>query len=225
MLDRGRRRAVAYYRVSTARQALTGTDAEDYGDSIATRQEACRRYAAEHGLEIIAEYPEPGGSGTAIDRRPRFRELLERVLHRRDVAAGLVYARSRALRNAYEALVTREEFRRLGVELLSTQESSETGPEGDLVTLILDGVNEYQSRKIGADVSLTMAAKPKTPTKRTRSGASPITASTPRPPPPTPSTGTATPKMRHRSPGSQPSTSKSRPRPGPGSRPSALRTR
>ncbi|WP_460546023.1 recombinase family protein [Glycomyces halotolerans] len=159
MSERGRRRAVAYYRVSTTRQAQTGTSAEEHGDSIAAQQAACHRYAAEHGLEIVAEYPEPGGSGTAIDRRPMFRELLERVLHRQDVEAVLVYARSRAFRNAFEAMVTREEFRKLGVELLSTQEPSEVGPEGDLVTLILDGVNEYQSRKLGADVSFKMGAK------------------------------------------------------------------
>lgn len=159
MAESGLRRAVAYYRVSTTRQAQTGTGAEKYGDSIATQQAACHRYAAEHGLELVAEYPEPGASGTAIDRRPKFRELLERVLHRRDVEAVVVYARSRAFRNAYEAMVTREEFRKLGVELLSTQEPSEVGPEGDLVTLILDGVNEYQSLKLGADVSFKMAAK------------------------------------------------------------------
>jgi len=159
MTEQHQRRAVAYYRVSTLRQAQTGTQAEEFGGSIASQQAACHRFAAEHGLEIVAEYPEPGGSGTAIDRRPKFRQLLERVLHQQDVEVVLVYTRSRAFRNAYEAMVTREAFRKIGVELLSTQEPSEPGPEGDLVTLILDGVNEYHSRKLGADVAFKMAAK------------------------------------------------------------------
>lgn len=152
------RRTVAYYRVSTLRQAQTGSEAEEFGASIASQQAACHRYASEHGLEVVAEYTEPGGSGTAIDRRPQFRQLLDRVLNQRDVEAVLVYTRSRAFRNAFEAMVIREEFRKIGVELLSTQEPCEAGPEGDLVTLILDGVNEYQSRKLGIDVSFKMAA-------------------------------------------------------------------
>lgn len=159
MPEKRRRRTVAYYRVSTTRQAQTGTEDEEFGDSIATQREACQRYAEQHGLDIIAEYPEPGGSGTAIDRRPKFQQLLERVYHQQDVEVVLVYARSRAFRNAYGAMATREEFRKQGVELLSTQEPSEAGPEGDLVSLILDGVNEYHSRKLGADVSFKMAAK------------------------------------------------------------------
>lgn len=76
----------------------------------------------------------------------------------RIVIGQLQLARSRAFRNAFEAMVIREEFRKIDVELLSTQEPCEAGPEGDLVTLILDGVNEYQSRKLGIDVSFKMAA-------------------------------------------------------------------
>jgi site-specific DNA recombinase len=153
------RRAVAHYRVSTFSQSQTGTEAEEFGASIASQQEACRRYTAEHGLEVVAEYVELGGSGTAIGRGPRFRELLDRAYHRQDVNAVVVYARSRAFGNAYETMATREEFCKLGVDLLSTQESAEAGLEGELVTLILDGVNEYQSRKLAADVSFEMAAK------------------------------------------------------------------
>jgi site-specific DNA recombinase len=152
------RRTVTYYRVSTTRQAQTGGQDEEFGTSIASQQAACHRFAAEHQLEIVAEYAEPGGSGTAIDRRPQFRQLLDRVLNQRDVEVVLVYTRSRAFRNAFEAMVIREEFRKIDVELLSTQEPCETGPEGDLVTLILDGVNEYQSRKLGIDVAFKMAA-------------------------------------------------------------------
>lgn len=152
------RRTVAYYRVSTTRQAQTGSQAEEFGASIASQQAACQRYASQHQLDIIAEYVEPGGTATAIDRRPQFRQLLDRVLNQRDVEVVLVYTRSRAFRNAFEAMVIREEFRKIDVELLSVQEPCETGPEGDLVTLILDGVNEYQSRKLGMDVSFKMAA-------------------------------------------------------------------
>ncbi|MCC3762663.1 recombinase family protein [Glycomyces sp. TRM65418] len=158
MSQQQRRRAVAYYRVSTTRQAQTGSQAEEFGSSIASQQAACHRYASQHELDIIEEYAEPGGTATAIDRRPKFRQLLDRVLHQRDVDVVLVYTRSRAFRNAFEAMVIREEFRKIDVELLSVQEPCENGPEGDLVTLILDGVNEYQSRKLGIDVAFKMAA-------------------------------------------------------------------
>lgn len=110
-------------------------------------------------MEVVSEYVEPGRSATSIDRRPKFQEMMARVRQGGDVDAIIVYARSRMHRDSTDAAITRKELRRLGVQLISIMDYTEDTYVGDLVAAILDGVNEYQSRASGADVSYKMAAK------------------------------------------------------------------
>lgn len=151
------KRAVLYLRVSDRGQVENDYDPE--GNSIPAQRAACTRKAEELGFEIVDEYVEPGRSATNTDRRPKFLEMMARVRNRSDVDAIIVYARSRMHRDSTDAAITRKELRRLGVQLISIMDYTEDTYVGDLVAAILDGVNEYQSRASGADVSYKMAAK------------------------------------------------------------------
>ena len=75
--------ALLLLRVSTPRQMQTDDDPE--GISLPTQREACQRKARELGLTIVDEYIEPGNTGTAIAKRPVFRQMMQRIHGERDV--------------------------------------------------------------------------------------------------------------------------------------------
>lgn len=73
-LGRNRVEAVAYYRTSSA--SNVGADK----DSLPRQQEAVRCYAKAAGLEVVAEFYDPGVSGAdPIEVRPGFAALLDRI--------------------------------------------------------------------------------------------------------------------------------------------------
>jgi hypothetical protein len=90
---------------------------------------------------------------------PRDFELI-RLLGRHSMSV-IVYARSRIHRNATDAGLTRRELKRLGVSRISVRDYTDESEVGDMVGTILDAVDEYQSRALGADIAYKMAAKAK----------------------------------------------------------------
>lgn len=151
------KRAVLYLRVSS--QAQVDTDYDPEGNSIPAQRTAGVKRAAELGAEVVGEYVEPGKSATSVDGRPQFREMMARIKHQGDVDYVIVYARSRMHRDTIDAAITKRDLRAAGVSLVSVMDYTEDTYIGDLVATVLDGVNEYQSRASGADISYKMAAK------------------------------------------------------------------
>src|SRR5436305_927489 len=66
--------AIAYYRVSTARQGKSGL-------GIEAQKTAVQRFAAAEGIEVIGEHVEveTGKGADALDRRPELKEALARA--------------------------------------------------------------------------------------------------------------------------------------------------
>ena len=64
-------RAALYLRVSTGRQA-------EHDLSIPDQRSQTAMWAAARGLQVVAEYIEPGASATD-DRRPEFQRMVERA--------------------------------------------------------------------------------------------------------------------------------------------------
>lgn len=69
---RGQNMLVAYYRVSTQKQGRSGLGLE-------AQQEAVKRFAEAHGLEIFYDYTEveTGKGADALDQRPELRKALD----------------------------------------------------------------------------------------------------------------------------------------------------
>jgi site-specific DNA recombinase len=151
------KQAVLYLRVSSRGQVDTDYDPE--GISLPAQREACRRRAAELGADVIGEYVEAGRSGTTVEGRPEFQKMMARIKAERDVDYVIVYARSRMHRNTIDAAITKRDLRSAGAVLVSVMDYTEDSAIGDLVATVLDGVNEYQSRASGADISYKMAQK------------------------------------------------------------------
>jgi DNA invertase Pin-like site-specific DNA recombinase len=107
--------------VSTPRQMQTDDDPE--GISLPTQREACQRKARELGLAIADEYIEPGNTGTAIAKRPVFRQMMQRIRDERDVDHIITYSTSRMNRNWKENGAVLLELAGLGVTLVSATEN------------------------------------------------------------------------------------------------------
>ena len=153
--------AVILLRVSSLRQLNTGADVDPEGNSIATQREVVRRKVRAMKLTVLEEFVEPGQSAQTIAKRPIFKQMLQYVRDNADeIGAVIIYSRSRAFRNIYDANSVEQEFQDLGVELISATEDFGSDPDqAALMKQITDGMNHYSVRANGRDVSAKMAHK------------------------------------------------------------------
>ena len=68
---------ITYLRVSSRGQVETELDPE--GMSLPAQRRKCLDKARQHGLVLVDELIDAGISATAIDQRPSYQELIERV--------------------------------------------------------------------------------------------------------------------------------------------------
>lgn len=143
--------AVAYYRVSTRRQATEGI-------SLTDQQAAVRAYAEKNGYILIEEYVDRGESARDQNRPALQRLLADTKAQPSPFTAILVYAQSRFGRNAPETELTLRDLRRRGVELVSITQIIAPDEGGDLMRQILAVVDEHSSRETAKHVRSTMRA-------------------------------------------------------------------
>jgi DNA invertase Pin-like site-specific DNA recombinase len=147
-------------RVSTSSQVNTDYDPE--GISIPAQRAAGYRKAEQLGVVIIDEYVEPGRSATEMTKRVAFQQMLARIRERKDVDYIIVYKLNRMARNRLDDAIVMADLRQRGVTLISTTESIDDTPVGQLMHGILAAFNEYQSRESGADIAYKMGQKART---------------------------------------------------------------
>lgn len=129
---------VGYLRVSTPEQA--GRDL-----SLPAQRRAVEEYAARSGRTLSRMYVEQGCSGTHMNRRA-FREMLEDVFRPgSEVGTIVVHHTSRFTRNATEARVVKEKFRREGVRVVSVCQETNDDPVGQLIEGIFECIDQYES--------------------------------------------------------------------------------
>ncbi len=146
--------AVIYLRVSSSGQ-LTGHNPEGY--SIEAQREACERYAASLGARIVAEYVEPGRTGTNT-RREALQQMLAEL---GEVAPTYVifYDLSRVAREESDAFWLLAQVKSHGAKLTSTREPVDDSPQGLLLFAIMAGVNAFRSRDDGQKVKVGLERK------------------------------------------------------------------
>ena len=152
------RRAVAYLRVSTARQART--DAGSDGFSIETQREAAFQKAARLGADIVDEYIDTD-TGTKRSARPQLEALLERLQLKRDVDYVIVFKLDRWARNRLDDAATSLAVHQAGAELVSCNEHIDRTAVGKLNHGILAAVNEFYSDNLSNELKAKMAQKVK----------------------------------------------------------------
>lgn len=144
------RKAALYIRVSTETQAREG-------ESIPAQRERLRRWAADNGYAVVAEYIDAGESARVSDRPEFVRMLRDARQQPRPFDAILVWKWDRFARNAEDAAIYKGLLRRqLGVEVIAVGEPTTGGAVGVLLERILDVVAEFQSLITAEHVTNTM---------------------------------------------------------------------
>lgn len=132
---------VIYARVSSSRQATENA-------SIDTQLDACRAFAKARGLQIVAEYVDPGASAWSDAGRPQFDTMIERA---REPDPGfqmiVVYDQSRFYRKVRLSEQTRFTLRLNGVRVQSVMQPFEDdGLFGSFAITMQSVMDEQQSR-------------------------------------------------------------------------------
>lgn len=147
---------LAYYRVSTSRQANTSFD-ED-GFSIQAQREYCQRKAAELGIQLIDEYVDRGKSARTADR-PALQAMLTRVKEDTDIQYVFVHKLDRLARNRQDDVQIGLLLAKNGVRLVSCTENIDDTPSGKLVRGIMADIAEWYSSNLSQEAKKGMLKK------------------------------------------------------------------
>lgn len=145
--------------MSSKKQKDTDFDVDPERNSTDTQRKVTSAKEREMGLVNAGEYVEPGNSDQTIDKRPVFREMIQRVRQEHDVGHVIIYARSRAFRNYIDAGNTKLALAKLGVKLIPAKEDFGDGVMAEAMETVTDVFNWLQVRMSGEDIKVKMANK------------------------------------------------------------------
>ena len=145
------RKAVAYVRVSTEKQAAEGVSLEAQRARVAA-------WAVAAGLDLAAVHVDAGLSGSRADNRPALALALAEVAKCRGVL--VVYSLSRLARSTRDTLAIAERLERAGADLVSLSESIDTSSAaGRMVFRMLAVLAEFERDLISERTTSAMACK------------------------------------------------------------------
>jgi site-specific DNA recombinase len=153
------KRAVLYLRVSSKQQMYTATDIDADGNSIATQRETTIAKAASLDADVVKEFVEPGASAKTIEQRPVFKDLLQFLIMDGKIDYVVVYMRSRAFRNHFDAAIVGRQLEQLGVRLVSVKEDFGEGPHAVAMEGFTDVMNGLQNTLSGLDIQTKLQHK------------------------------------------------------------------
>tara|TARA_A100001391_G_C5082904_1_gene280338 strand:- start:12 stop:1667 length:1656 start_codon:yes stop_codon:yes gene_type:complete len=144
------RRAALYLRVSTTRQAEGEV-------SIPSQRDQALTYCAREGIEVVAEFLEPGRSATD-DRRPAFLEMIDRACDAdKPFDTIVVHAFSRFYRDGAEMELLIRRLRKHGVTVDSiSQPTRDDDPAAQMLRQVIGIFDEYTSKENGRQVTRAM---------------------------------------------------------------------
>lgn len=126
--------AVIYARYSSDKQTEQSIEGQLYD---------CYNYAKQHGITVIHEYIDRAMTGKNDDR-PSFQQMLADSA-RREWEYVLVWKLDRFARNTIDSAVNRQILSKNGVKILSVMESFGDDASGQMMTHIIEAINEYYS--------------------------------------------------------------------------------
>tara|TARA_B100001094_G_C18162453_1_gene790131 strand:- start:1045 stop:1785 length:741 start_codon:yes stop_codon:yes gene_type:complete len=147
-------KAVAYFRVSTDKQAQSGLGLE-------AQQDAVQAFAAASGFDVIQTFTDAGVSGkTDLAQRPGLLQAIEAA--KEEGAQTLIVAKlCRLSRDVLNSMLIERTLGRSGIKLVSAagEGTGSDDPSAVLLRNLLQAVNAYEARVIGARTKAALAAK------------------------------------------------------------------
>ncbi len=151
-------KGVKYLRVSSPGQMQTEYDGE--GMSLPAQRRKCEEKAARDGLELVAEFLDPGVTATSTEKRKRYQDMVEQLKNDPDIAFVMVYSTSRSHRFWPDAGIFLNTLLELGVRFYSACEDIDITTAAGRMQLGLHAVVDgYQSEKNSEDLIYKMAQK------------------------------------------------------------------
>ncbi|WP_433659364.1 recombinase family protein [Nocardia sp. CA-128927] len=151
--------AVLYLRVSSKRQMNTAIDLDPDGLSIHTQREHGAAKADSLNAIVAEEFVEPGKSAKDIIERDVFQQMIAYLHSHPEVKYVIVYMRSRAFRNQFDAAIVQVQLQKIGVRLVSVKEDFGQGPYAQAMEGMLDIMNGLQNTLQGLDIADKMLQK------------------------------------------------------------------
>lgn len=150
--------ALIYLRVSTARQASKGGEAEGY--SIPAQRTACVARARELGAVVTEEFVDAGASARSADR-DGLQALLARLedSEQPQVNFIIVHKLDRLARDRADDVQIQLAIRKAGAQLVSVSENIDESPSGLLVHGIMASIAEFYSRNLSHEAQKGMTEK------------------------------------------------------------------
>ena len=133
--------AVVYARFSSSGQRE---------ESITGQLRDCKRYAENHGFEIINEYIDEAKTGTS-DNRPSFQKMIKDSESKR-FNAIIVWKLDRFARNRYDSAIYRARLKKNGVKIYSAMENISDSAEGIIMEGLMESMAEYYSANLSENV-------------------------------------------------------------------------
>lgn len=135
-------RAVGYARVSTPEQAEKDL-------SLPAQMAAIRKYAQDHGLELVGEFVERGITATD-DNRPEFRRMLQEIYRPSSQVGSIIVTHgSRFMRNATKARIHKEALRKRGIRVVAIQQEVTDDPNGRFAEGVFELIDQLESETNG----------------------------------------------------------------------------
>lgn len=119
-------------------------------ESITGQLRDCKRYAENHGFEIINEYIDEAKTGTS-DNRPSFQKMIKDSESKR-FKAIIVWKLDRFARNRYDSAIYRARLKKNGVKIYSAMENISDSAEGIIMEGLMESMAEYYSANLSENV-------------------------------------------------------------------------
>ncbi|MBN9561779.1 MAG: recombinase family protein [Alphaproteobacteria bacterium] len=133
-------RAALYLRVSTGRQA-------EHDLSIPDQRRQLRAYCEAKGIEVVAEFVEPGASATD-DKRPEFQKMMDAASEKpAPFDCIIVHSFSRFFRDQFQLEFYFRRLAKNGVKLTSITQDLGDDPISGMMRRIMALFDEYQSKE------------------------------------------------------------------------------
>ena len=120
--------------------------------SIEQQKMEITEYAQKNNIEVVSFYCDEAKSGTK-DNRDNFQAMISDACKNKDIECVLVWKTDRFARNVQDSLYYRNKLKKNGTKIISiTQPIDDSTPEGQLMTTLLAGMDEYYSQNLASNV-------------------------------------------------------------------------